>query len=163
MLVLTYIYKLLKSKIMKHIFLKSISGIVILLFTISCKVEPKSIEFGKDQCVYCSMSIVDKTHASQYVTTKGKQFKFDAIECMINTILEKNEEGIAIILVTDFENPGNMINAKTANYLISKEIKSPMGANLSAFQSVEKAAEFKQIHSGDIYSWTSLKTKFSKK
>ena len=148
---------------MKNKFLNPTIGVVILLFLISCKVEPKAIEFGKDQCGFCSMSIVDKTHASQYVTTKGKQFKFDAIECMVNDILEKNEEEIAIILVADFENPGNMIGAKTASYLISEEIKSPMGANLSAFQSSEKAAELQQIHSGDIYSWSSLKAKLLKK
>lgn len=158
-----YIYKLLKSKIMKIKFHKPFIGIVILLLTISCKVEPQAIEYGKDQCSFCVMNIVDKTHAAQYVTKKGKQFKFDAIECMVNDIIEKSEENIAIMLVANYDNPGEMIDAKTATYLISEEIKSPMGANLSAFLLAEKALELQQKHSGEIFTWHTLKQKFSDK
>ncbi|SNR73220.1 nitrous oxide reductase accessory protein NosL [Lutibacter flavus] len=132
-------------------------GIVIILLTISCKVEPEAIEYGKDQCSFCVMNIVDKTHAAQYVTKKGKQFKFDAIECLVNDLNEKNEQDLAVILVADYGNPGNMIDAKTATYLISTGIKSPMGANLSAVVTLEKALELQQQYLGDIYAWEPLK------
>jgi copper chaperone NosL len=148
---------------MKISLLKSFIGVVILLLTISCKVEPQVIEYGKDQCNFCKMNIVDKTHAAQYVTKKGKQFKFDAIECMVNDLKDKNEEDMAILLVADYGNPGVMINAKTATYLISKEIKSPMGANLSAFSSKNKAEELQQKYGGQNYTWETLKQKFSDK
>ena len=148
---------------MKINFHKPFIGLVILLLTISCKVEPQAIEYGKDQCNFCVMNIVDKTHAAQYVTKKGKQFKFDAIECMVNHIIEKSEEEIAIILVANYDNPGEMIDAKTATYLISKEIKSPMGANLSALLLAEKAQELQQKYSGEIFTWDTLKQKFSDK
>jgi copper chaperone NosL len=109
------------------------------------------------------MNIVDKTHAAQYVTKKGKQFKFDAIECMINDISEKNESDIGIFLVANYKDPGEMIPAKSAAYLISEEIKSPMGAHLSAVATFEKAQELQQIHSGEIYTWESLKQQLSDK
>ena len=158
-----YIYELLKSEIMKGNFLRPIMGIVIVLLTISCKIEPQAIDYGKDQCSFCVMNIVDRTHAAQYVTKKGKQFKFDAIECMINDVSEKNEVELAILLVADYGNPGEMIPAKSATYLISKEIKSPMGANLSAFSTLEKAQELQQKYSGEIYTWETLKQKLSDK
>ena len=158
-----YIYKLLKSEIMNIYFLKPFAGILILLLTISCKVEPQTIDYGKDQCSFCVMNIVDKTHASQYVTKKGKQFKFDAIECMVNDVNEKGEEKIAIMLVADYGNPGEMIAAKTAIFLISKEIKSPMGANLSAFSAKNKVEGLQQKFGGQIYSWETLKQKLSDK
>ena len=91
---------------MKTKFLKLIIGTIVLLLTISCKVEPEAIEFGKDQCSFCKMNIVDKTHAAQFVTAKGKQFKFDAIECMVNYIGQNSEEKIALLLVADYGNPG---------------------------------------------------------
>ena len=147
--------------IIKH--LKPIIGIVILLLLISCKVEPEKIEYGKDQCNFCMMNIVDKTHAAQYVTKKGKQFKFDAIECMVNDLSEKNEKDLAFILVADYSNPGTMIVAKNATYLISEEIKSPMGANLSAISDSKKASELSQKHSGNIYTWEKIKEKISEK
>ena len=148
---------------MKSTLLKPLIGAVILLLVISCKVEPQAIEYGKDQCNFCKMNVVDKTHAAQYVTKKGKQFKFDAIECMVNDLSENNEEDIAILLVANYGNPGEMIDAKSATFLISKEIKSPMGANLSAFYSKNKAEELQQKHEGRIYSWETLKQKFSDK
>lgn len=141
---------------MKTNFLKPFIGIFILLLSISCKVEPESILYGKDQCSFCKMNIVDKTHAAQYVTKKGKQFKFDAIECLVNDLGQKSEEDVSIILVANYGNPGEMINAKTATYLISSGIKSPMGANLSAFETLEKALEFQQEYLGEIYAWQPL-------
>jgi copper chaperone NosL len=143
--------------------IKLFIGIALLLLTFSCKVEPAAIEYGKDQCSFCVMNIVDKTHAAQYVTNKGKQFKFDAIECLVNDLSEKNEADLAIILVANYDNPGEMIDAKTATFLISKAIKSPMGANLSALATSEKALELQQKHSGEIYTWAALKLQLSDK
>jgi copper chaperone NosL len=142
---------------MKFNSLKPFIGIFILLLIFSCKVEPESIVYGKDQCSYCMMNIVDKTHAAQYVTKKGKQFKFDAVECLVNDLRQKSEEDLAIILVANYGEPGEMIAAKTATYLISSVIKSPMGVNLSAVENSEKAIELQQQYSGEIYSWESLK------
>ena len=144
-------------------FLKSLVGLFALLLVISCKVEPEAIEYGKDQCNFCKMNIVDKTHAAQLVTNKGKQFKFDAIECMVNYLDENSEDEIALLLVSDYGNPGEMTDAKTATYLISPEIKSPMGANLSALSTSEKAKELQQKHSGEIFTWETLKQKLSDK
>lgn len=143
--------------------IKFLLGLIVLFLIISCNVEPKPIEYGRDQCNFCHMNIVDKTHASQYVTKKGKQFKFDAIECMINNLQEKDEDQLAFIMVADYGKPGEMIAAKTAVYLICDAIKSPMGANLSGLSSKEKAKELQQKHSGEIYTWKNLKHKLSDK
>jgi copper chaperone NosL len=148
---------------MKTTLLKLFLSAVLLGILISCNVEPEAIEYGKDQCSFCKMNVVDKTHASQYVTKKGKQFKFDAIECMIHDLNEKHEEDISLFLVSNYSNPGEMIDAKTAIFLISEEIKSPMGANLSAFSSKNKAEELQQKHGGVNYNWEILKQKLSDK
>jgi len=138
--------------------------LLLLLITLnSCSVEPKEIAYGKDHCHYCDMTVVDKTHASEYVTKKGKAYTFDAIECLVNEINEKqNENKLAFILVSDYTNPGDLIDAYTATYLISEQIKSPMGANLSAFKTAETAKKAQSMFSGKIYSWETLKVKLSK-
>lgn len=106
---------------------------------IACKPSPKEIEFGKDACDYCRMSIVDKSHAAELVSTKGKAFKFDAIECMVHFRNEKTQTDFALDLVMDFQNPGNFLKASDATFLISPHIPSPMGAYLSAFSSMDEA------------------------
>ena len=134
-----------------------------LLFFMSCSVEPEKINYGSDACHFCQMTIVDQQHSAQYVTSKGKQFKFDAIECMLNEFSEKTTENINVILIADYGNPGSMTDAKNATYLISPEIKSPMGAFLSAFSDEDKAKKALQENSGKLYTWTSIKDKYSVK
>jgi copper chaperone NosL len=108
------------------------------------------------------MTVVDKTHASEYVTKKGKSYIFDAIECMTQKInQENNEPDLAYILVANYQKPGVLIDAKSATYLITKKIKSPMGANLSAFNSLENAKKMQTELGGTIYNWQQLKKKFS--
>jgi len=135
--------------------------IVLLWSLVSCKVEPQKINYGHDHCTFCDMTVVDKTHASEYVTKKGKSFTFDAIECLTQKINEENnEESLAFILVSDYLNPGELIDASTASFLITEKIKSPMGANLSAFSSLEIATKKQQEFGGVIYNWQQLKDKF---
>lgn len=144
-------------------FLQIFIGTIVLLLTISCKVAPEAIEYGKDQCSFCKMNIVDQTHSAQLVTAKGKQFKFDAIECMVNYLDQNREEKIAMLLVADYGNPGEMTEAEKATYLITPAIKSPMGANLSGFSAKNVAEELHQKHVGEIYTWETLKQKLSDK
>ena len=61
-----------------------------------------------------------------------------------------------ILLVADYGEPGVMIAAPTATYLISKGIRSPMGANLSAFADPESAAKAQTEHTGRILKWNEL-------
>ena len=143
---------------MKKVINTAFAGILWLFF--SCDIAPEEINYGTDACSFCKMTIVDQKHASQYVTIKGKQFKFDAIECMVNEISEKGSKDIGILLVADFENPGNMVEAENATYLISEAIKSPMGANLSGFASLETAVSTQKESGGKIYSWKELLHKF---
>ena len=143
---------------MRKVHITAFASMLCLLF--SCEVEPEQINYGNDACHFCKMTIVDQQHAAQYVTKKGKQFKFDAIECMVNELSEKEIEKIGILLVSDYMEPGQMTSAMDATYLISKEIKSPMGANLSAFQSTQIANTTKDESGGEIYTWTQLLKKF---
>ena len=96
--------------------------VAIVLLLTSCTIEAEKINFGEDACHFCKMTIVDKQHAAQYVTSKGKQFKFDAIECMLNEFSEKSTKNTSIILVSDYAAPGTMTDAKNATYLISEKV-----------------------------------------
>ena len=133
----------------------------ILLLTIillsGCAIEPQKIEYGTDACSFCKMTIVEKKFAAQIVTKKGRASKYDAIECMLNDIKDKKETSLAHILVTDYTRPEKLINATNAVYLISKQIKSPMGAYLSAYNSDNEA----KINGGNLFSWKTIKKHFN--
>ena len=129
---------------------------IIANLLMGCDIELEPINYGKDQCHYCKMNIVDKAHAAQYVTQKGKNYKFDAIECMILNLKELDNNSIGLLGVSDYQHPGSMIDAKSATYIVSPEIKSPMGANLSAVTSIQQAKDILSSRKGKSYNWTDI-------
>ena len=130
---------------------------IISVLFVSCEISPQKIEFGSDACHYCDMTIVDRQHASQLVSTKGKAFKYDAIECMVHSYQEDMKDTeIALYLVADFNQPGELMDATSSTYLVSGKIQSPMGANLSAFRNADEAEKTKIEFSGEIYSWEEI-------
>lgn len=134
--------------------------LILLLFLVSCAIEPQPIDYGKDACHYCKMNIVDSQHAAQFVTEKGKCYKFDAIECMLNQMKEFDEAPIALYLVSDYAKPGELTDATTATYLISDAIPSPMGAFLTGFKTQENAVLTHEETNGLLLGWNKLKAKY---
>ena len=121
-------------------------GLVLVLS--ACSSKPVPIEYGVDGCY--------KLHAAEVVTKKGKVYKFDATECMINFMDEFDTSTIKLYLSNDYSNPGALIDATQATFLISKNVPSPMGAFLSAFKNKEDAVEVQEKKDGKIYTWEAL-------
>lgn len=147
-----------KQPIMKSLFY----SVIILFVLSSCSVEPQPINYGSDACEFCKMTIVDKQHAAELVTNKGKPFKFDAVECMANYLNRNNleENSMSFLLVCDYDNPGNLIDARKATFIIRDAVPSPMGAFLSAFESKQNAAALVQEKGGEVFDWSKLKQKY---
>ncbi len=127
----------------------------MLILVCSCAPKPSPIEYGSDVCHYCKMTIVDRQHAAELVTKKGKVYKFDAIECMIPYRVESNQE-YNFVLVNDFNNPGKLTDAESSHYLVCNNIPSPMGAYLSAFSNPDHANKMKMNKGGEIYNWEEI-------
>jgi copper chaperone NosL len=58
----------------------------LMLFTASCTVKPEPIQYGEDNCVLCQMTIMDHRYGTEVVTDKGKVYKFDSVECLVEFI-----------------------------------------------------------------------------
>lgn len=143
--------------------MKTLKQILIagLMLLYGCQVGPKPIDYGRDGCHFCKMTIVDNRHAAEIVTKKGKVYKFDATECMIRFVEEFDTSTVHLFLSNDYSNPGSLINTHTATFLISENIPSPMGAFLSAFASEEKARETRDLKTGDLFTWNELLNRFN--
>jgi len=137
--------------------------IISTLVLSACSSKPKAIEYGSDGCHFCKMTIVDKLHAAEIVTKKGKVYKFDASECMINFLEEFDASTVKLYLSNNYSNPEELIDATQATFLISENVPSPMGAFLSAFKNKEDAIKMQAEKDGDIYTWNELLTRFKNK
>lgn len=135
---------------------------IIVLAVAACRPTPKTIQYGFDVCHFCKMTIVDKQHAAELVTDKGKVYLFDAIECMVQFIEVQPDLQFAFELVNDYEQPEKLIDARQSTFLICREIPSPMGAYLSAFSGKEKAEQIMRQKGGEIYTYENLKSHLKK-
>ncbi|NNC49244.1 MAG: hypothetical protein HKO01_01775 [Flaviramulus sp.] len=138
---------------LKHYYL-----VALILLFFGCNVSPKPIDYGNDGCNFCKMTIVDKVHAAEIVTKKGKVYKFDATECMINFMNDFETSEIKLYLSNNFTQPEKLIDATKATFLISENIPSPMGAYLSAFNNKVEAEKTQKENGGVLYTWSQLLT-----
>jgi copper chaperone NosL len=154
------VFELYKVKVKKEL----VSAMVIgtCLFMSSCSVEPEPLQYGKDACYVCKMTLMDNRFGAEVVSTKGKVFKFDDTNCLVNFLNTRfvPDNEIAHCLITDFASPGILIDAKTASYVKSEKIKTPMASNIAAFQDKISLEGQNDSWKGIELSWGELITEF---
>ncbi len=105
------------------------------------------------------MDVKDDAFKARALTNSDKAFHFDAIECLVNYIKTKDAGNFKKLQVTDYKS-GQYFNALNAYFVKSDAIRSPMGANLSAYSTAADAISVQKEESGEIYTWEELKERF---
>ena len=134
--------------------------IIVTTIFVSCSKEPVPIRFNEDQCAYCQMIISDQRYGTELITTKGKIYKYDSIECLAAYIIEekKGSNDLQSIWTIDFKYPEKFIDATKAWYLHSDLLKSPMGLNLSSFTEKNAAENVNNVFHGELIRWDEVKS-----
>jgi copper chaperone NosL len=139
---------------MKNLFL-----IVLIISSVSCSKDPKIINYGKDNCDFCKMTIMDEKFPAQCFSKKGKYYKFDDVHCLIEFIKNggvwSNE--IDRIYFADYVTMGIWIQPDKAFFLKSDLIKSPMGGNFAVFASEAERDEANKQYNGQKLKWDDIK------
>lgn len=125
----------------------------------SCSQDgPQAIRYGQDQCVYCKMTISDPRFGTQIMSTKGRAYNFDDLQCMIAFVKAGDlaESEIAEFYLPDYSNDNQLLPAKELFYLKSESLKSPMRGDIAAFKSPEDLEEVRKVHGGEVLTWEEL-------
>lgn len=136
--------------------LKYFGVLALLILVAGCTTELPKIEFGKDQCALCRMTIMDKKFGAMLVNSKGKALRFDSGECMVNYLRTEKTFEASKFYVIDYNQPEVLIEADKAFYLKGGEVNSPMGGQLAAFNTQEEAAKAQLSLQGDVILWDKL-------
>ncbi|MCK6555321.1 nitrous oxide reductase accessory protein NosL [Candidatus Binatia bacterium] len=137
-------------------------AIVVLLLmgaaTVGCSVRPTPIDYGKDECAACRMRIVDARFGSELVTKRGKPYKFDAVECLVGFVGRQAvaSDEIHSLWVGNFATPGELIDARSAAYLRTDRVRSPMGLNVLAFANNGDRDAARAQYAGEAVTWDDL-------
>lgn len=137
-----------------------LSIIALLVFLASCSADPRPIAYGQDGCHHCKMTLMDPKFGAELVTEKGKVFVFDDVNCMLMYMDSVEDETYKHILVTDYLNPGVLLDANFAFYLKSDQFKTPMASQIVAFPDFDILEEYKMKNGGVYLAWGELTTQF---
>ncbi len=131
-------------------------SVLILVVMVSCASHgPAEIHYGQDLCDYCKMTIADRSFGSELVTSKGKVYKFDSIECLAayTQVSSEDKAEVNSLWVTDFKNAGSFVEVDKAIFIVSESQNSPMGVGLLAFGSGAQAEDFISEIGGRKLNW----------
>ena len=135
---------------------KPVMLMIAICFLSACNNEPQPLEFGKDVCAFCRMTVIDKKFGAELVNSKGKTVKFDSEECMLSYLKNNKDFKPETYQVINYQNPGELIDAQKAFYLVGGNIKSPMGGKMAAFKNMESAKTFQEELKGDLLLWNKI-------
>ena len=135
---------------------------VLMSFT-SCTTGPEPIRYGKDNCHHCKMTLTDKRFGAEILTSKGKVYKFDDINCLVNFLKsgEVPAENIAQMLAVDFKKSGAFVAVQEAFFLQNEAVKSPMRGDVASFTNKKDLETVKaEIGGGKEMNWEEVKATF---
>ncbi len=121
----------------------------------ACSNGPRPIQYGAENGAYCKMGISDNRYGAELVTKTGKIYTFDSVECLASFYLEGQvpREKVASLWVTDFQNPPALVRVDDAFFLLSDNLRSPMGMNLTGFSHAIGEEAVGNAFAGDIIGW----------
>lgn len=133
-----------------------------LVVLVSCTTGPEPIAYGKDACDHCRMTIMDPKFGAELVTAKGKVYKYDDVNCMVNHAkgLPDGLSGATHLLIADMAAPATLIPVQSAFFLRSDEIRSPMGSRVAAFSNAEVRDSLMGVIRGTVIDWEGLKAAY---
>ncbi|HEX5027157.1 MAG TPA: nitrous oxide reductase accessory protein NosL [Agriterribacter sp.] len=129
----------------------------IFAFT-SCKSGPEPIKAGIDQCAFCKMGISDTRFACEFITQKGKLYKFDDAHCMLEFAASPqwDKSTVKNYYLSNFSQPQQWLIAENALLLKSDQLRSPMGGNIAAFSNTADQKAATEHFTGTLVSWKEI-------
>ena len=141
---------------------------VVLLFALlllnACsrgegEIRPAEIHYGEDVCAECGMIISDPKYASsislEIGTGRYQTVMFDDIGDLIAYLDKHPDDKVVGWFVHDYESE-EWIDATTAFFVVSDQIKSPMNHGIAAYAQQPSAEARAKQTNGQVTNWDEL-------
>ncbi|NCI46270.1 hypothetical protein [Sediminibacterium soli] len=139
----------ISKKLIAYFFLPAIA---------SCSREFEPIDYGKEACANCRMTIVDNRFAAEFIDKKGKVFKFDDLLCLKRYAAAHPDNIPDLVFIEDYLGKQNQpLDAIKAFYLQHEFFNSPMKGNYAAFGTLTETGRLKDSLAISPMTWNNLK------
>jgi copper chaperone NosL len=135
----------------------SVAAMVAVAVT-ACAIEPQPVHLGSEECAHCRMVITEPQFAAQALNSKGKAFKFDAVECLASWVTSGEGSGIELhsLWVADHQEPTSWLRVEDARFLRSDAVHTPMGAGVVALRDEQAARAQQEMRGGELLHWSGV-------
>lgn len=134
--------------------------VAMALCLTACNKGPKPIVYGKEECAFCKMTIMDKRFGCQVMNTKGKAWSFDDLVCLAgfqkSGIVPLAEVGGTY--VADFLGDNALHKVEEMHFVSSEAFRSPMAGNVAAFYNADSAKIYLGKFNGKDISWKEMQS-----
>lgn len=119
--------------------------------------RPPDIAYGRDMCDQCGMIIDDERFASALVLQDGKTLIFDDAGEMFAYYGKHQNTAISAWFVHDYASKA-WISGEKAYYVVSAQVRSPMGTGVAAFAESAAAEAFRAEVNGKLLTFDEART-----
>ena len=130
--------------------------VIAAFMTLGCQrriaEEPPQIRYGQHACAECRMLINEERFAAAVDTTDGT-VAFDAVECLVRWLADGGTA--RRVWVHDYDSSA-WLAGRTAWFVRSRELATPMGAGLVALATEQAARELGSRIQGDVLRFEEL-------
>ena len=114
---------------------------------------PAPIVYGEDACAACRMIVSEAPHAAQARLPGGIVESYDDIGCLVTRVAE----GAAPVETWVVDRPtGAWIDARTARFVQTEKVRTPMASGLVAYGDASAAAAFAAETGGRALDWDAV-------
>jgi copper chaperone NosL len=135
---------------------------VAVMLLPGCESGPQPIAYGKDACVSCRMVLADRHYGCQFVSGKGKVFKFDDVNCLAEFMetepAKSDADGLAFIV--DFNDSTRLLDVRDAVFLKHPKLRAPMNSMIAGFpdEHAAEAVSEELGEGGNLLTWDEVGT-----
>lgn len=116
---------------------------------------PRAIAYDAEPCAQCRMTISDPRFGAEVVSSTGRAYTFDSIECLAEFVAAHADAPPRGVWVSDYARPGTFVPADSAEFRVLRgPAGSPMGKGLVATRGGAVPASL--AGAGPALRWTEL-------
>jgi copper chaperone NosL len=119
---------------------------------------PRPIVLGEAPCEHCHMTISDPRFAAELVTTRRRIRLFDDAGCLAAFVAagEEDARSIRSLWVSDYVEPGTLLNVEDAHFIRSDSIRTPMDTRVVAVGRRDAADSLAHATGGVVIAWADV-------
>jgi hypothetical protein len=117
---------------------------------------PERYEVSGQPCAHCHLEVASSRHGGQLTTAAGETLTFASAECMARYVSGDSPAASSVkaILVADYVHGNRLLPVDNARFLHSRNVDSPGGVGLVAFQNDEDLAYNMRFSlDGQVLTW----------